>query len=129
MDSLPLNFRDIIEMKDPKDKTDYFASLFFNDHFLYNFNPNRYNFYLKFVSGLTDPETLKKFYYKETKINNDTREVNNIIVKITSKLKLLGKDGKKELIKHINKLFKIDKALKKDQEIEYNHYKFYFPEF
>ena len=120
MDNLPLNFRNIINMKDPKDKTDYFASMFLNDHFLYNFNPNRYNFYLKFVSGLSDPEKLKEFYYKETKINDDTREVNDVISKITSKLKLLGNNGKKELVKHIKKVFEIDPVIFADRKIEDN---------
>lgn len=120
MDNLPLNFRSIINMKDPKDKKDFFASMIMNDHFLYNFNPDRYNFYLKFVSGLSDPEKLEQFYYKETKINDNAREVNNIISKITSKIKLLGKNGKKELIKHIKKVFEIDTVIFADKKIEDN---------
>lgn len=104
---MELNFDNLNSLKDPKEKVDFLSS-FLSDDLLFKFNPDRYEFYLKFISGLTDPENLKKFYYKKNKINNNSLKEKALIDEIVKLLRSLGTKDKEKLIKNIEDTFKID---------------------
>lgn len=92
--SFEFNFKNIINMKKP----DYniFSIPSISDDLLYNFNPERYQFYLKFIQGLSDTDTLKKFYYKNTDIKYNNEKRQKIINNILKSLKLIYNNNKKD---------------------------------
>ena len=66
MAHLLLGFKDLVNSS-PNNSIFDLSSLFFDDSYLKSISPKRYNFYVKFVSGLSNPAVLEKFFYK-TKI-------------------------------------------------------------
>ena len=82
-----MNFENIIEMKDPKKE---FLSLpGISDDMLYEFNRNRYKFYLKFLDGLGNPEILRNFLYTNTQVKIDTEQRKELTDNIAKSLKIL----------------------------------------
>ena len=61
------------------------TSFLFNDSYLKSLSPERYNFYIKFVSGLSNPKILEKFFFRTKQSKNFKQEFNNKIM-ILSKL-------------------------------------------
>lgn len=83
-------FKDLINSTPPSKKSIFdLSSLIFKDSYLKSINPKRYNFYMKFVNGLADPETLDKFFYttKEAKIYK--QELNEKIAALMDTIKQL----------------------------------------
>ena len=64
-------FRDLINSTDPKYWSLFdFSSIIFNDDYLKMLNSKRYNFYVKFVMGLSNPIALERFLYKTKETRN-----------------------------------------------------------
>lgn len=59
------------------------------DDFVHNINPSRYRFYIQFMKGLKDPNTLKKVIYENKLIKYSKEEEAQIINKIAAKLNQL----------------------------------------
>ena len=71
MSELLFGFKDLINVSSPSNQSFFdLGSILFNDSYLKAISPKRYNFYVKFVSGLGNPEALEQFFYK----TKDTRE-------------------------------------------------------
>jgi len=98
--SLEFNFKNIIDMK--KSDNNLLSTPLISDDMLYKFNPERYQFYLKFVEGLSDTETLKKIYYKNTEIKYNREKQNKIIQNIINGLKKLYIGANEDTIKDLN---------------------------
>ena len=60
-----------------------------DDEYVRKFNPKRYAFYIKFLTGLSNPTTLYKFLYKTNESKIFHQELSNRISKITSGLSKL----------------------------------------
>ena len=74
MSELLFGFRDLINSTDPKYWSLFdFSSIIFNDDYLKMLNSKRYNFYVKFVMGLSNPMALERFLYK-TKETRDFKD-------------------------------------------------------
>jgi len=83
-------FKDLINSTPPSKKSIFdLSSLIFKDSYLKTINPKRYNFYMKFVNGLANPENLEKFFYttKESKIYK--QELNEKIANLMNVVKQL----------------------------------------
>lgn len=83
-------FKDLINSSPPSKNSIFdLTSLIFKDSYLKTINPKRYNFYMKFVNGLTNPETLEQFFYttKESKIYK--KELNDKIANLMDVIKKL----------------------------------------
>lgn len=94
-------FRDLTNVTDPKTPIINLGSLVLTDTFVRKFNPKRYNFYVKFINGLSNPSNLYKFLYKtrESKSYHDTLE--NKIKTISKSFHLLADDDKKKVINNL----------------------------
>jgi len=79
MAHLTLGFKDLVNST-PSNSLFDLTSLLFDDTYLKSISPERYNFYIKFVSGLSNPEILQKFFYK-TKEARDYKDSLNLKVK------------------------------------------------
>lgn len=79
MAHLIFGFKDLVN---PNPENSFFdiSSLLFDDTYLKTISPNRYNFYVKFVSGLSNPAVLERFFYK-VKESKDYRESLNKKIK------------------------------------------------
>jgi hypothetical protein len=74
MSELLFGFRDLINSSEPSNRSLFdFSSILFNDDYLKKLNSKRYNFYVKFVLGLSNPIALEKFFYK-TKESRDFKD-------------------------------------------------------
>jgi hypothetical protein len=72
MSHLLFGFRDLVN-SNPNNSVFDLSSFFFDDSYLKSLSPKRYNFYVKFVSGLSNPSVLEKFFYK-TKESRDYKD-------------------------------------------------------
>jgi|688.fasta_scaffold12159_4 hypothetical protein len=72
MTELLFGFKDLLNASNPNTPILNLSSLILTDNFVRKFNPKRYNFYIKFVNGLSDPANLYKFLYttKDSKVYN-----------------------------------------------------------
>jgi len=72
MAELLFGFKDLLNASNPNTPILNLSSLILTDNFVRKFNPKRYNFYVKFVNGLSDPANLYKFLYttKDSKVYN-----------------------------------------------------------
>jgi hypothetical protein len=72
MTELLFGFKDLLNASNPNTPILNLSSLILTDNFVRKFNPKRYNFYVKFVNGLSDPANLYKFLYttKDSKVYN-----------------------------------------------------------
>lgn len=86
MSSISFKFRNLIDMKKNNGILSEFSV---PDDVLYNFNPDRYKFYVKFVEGLSDPDTLEKLFYKNTEIKYNKEARDKIMQKLMKNLKKL----------------------------------------
>jgi hypothetical protein len=91
MSELLFGFRDLTNIRDPKKQESFnIGSYLMNDEYVRKFNPKRYAFYIKFLTGLSNPSNLYKFLYKtnESKIYHE--ELSKKIAKVSSGLKNLS---------------------------------------
>jgi len=84
MAHLLFGFRDLVN-PNPNASVFDVTSILLDDSYLKSINPQRYNFYIKFVAGLSNPAVLEQFFYK-TKEAKDYREGIQIKAKHLAKL-------------------------------------------
>ena len=70
MSELLFGFKDLVNVGSASSSFFDISSILLNENYLKAISPKRYDFYVKFVSGLANPEALEKFFYK----TNDTRQ-------------------------------------------------------
>jgi hypothetical protein len=115
MADLLFSFRDLTNIKDPnRSPTFNIGSLLMNDEYVRKFNPKRYAFYIKFLTGLSNPSNLYKFLYKtnESKIYHE--EMANKISKVSNGLNKLSP---KQRVRVLNNL----KLILTDDKNKYEH--------
>ena len=76
-------FRDLTNISDPKTPILNLGSLVLTDTFVRKFNPKRYNFYVKFINGLSNPANLYKFLYKTKESKTYHNDLENKIKTIS----------------------------------------------
>lgn len=120
MAHLLFGFRDLVNTN-PNASVFDITSLLLDDTYLKSISPNRYNFYIKFVAGLSNPTALEQFFYK-TKEAKDYRTT--LKTKIEKLAKLIGRlntnfdnDDKKKIIDNISSVIK-NKFKLDDNQIE-----------
>lgn len=109
MADLLFNFRDLTSVSDPNIPMLNLSSLIIPDTVVRSFNPKRYNFYIKFINGLTNPANLYKFLYttKDSKVYyNDIQSKISLIAK---GLKKLSMEDKRKVISNLKKVLDTSK--------------------
>jgi len=122
MAELLYGFKDLTNIRNPNTPIFNLSSLIIPDSFVRRFNSKRYNFYVKFINGLKDPNTLFKFLYtlRDAKIyHTDLQEK---IAKISRGLNVLSPEDRSKVVDNLktlidnnryDKLFDVIKTLKK----------------
>ena len=111
MSELLFGFKDLINVGSGSSSFFDISSILLNENYLKAISPRRFNFYVKFVSGLGNPEALEQFFYK----TNDTRqfkeELNDKALKFNKILKKfydnLDENDRNIVINNIKKTLKI----------------------
>jgi hypothetical protein len=87
MSELLFGFKDLINTSSNTNSLFDISSILFNDNYLRSISPKRFDFYVKFIAGLANPEALEKFFYK-TKDTRDFRtELNEKAINFNKILK------------------------------------------
>jgi len=109
MAELLFGFRDLGNIRNPNTPIFNLSSLIIPDSVVRKFNPKRFNFYIKFINGLKDPETLYKFLYtlNDAKIYND--EMQEKISKIAKGLQTISDKDRSKVIENLKQLLDNDK--------------------
>lgn len=90
MSDLLFGFKDLINTGSATNRSFFdLGSIIFNDSYLKAISPKRYNFYVKFVSGLGNPEALEQFFYKTKDTRDFKEELNEKAKKFNTILKKL----------------------------------------
>ena len=108
MTELLFGFKDLLNVSNPNTSTLNLSSLILTDNFVRKFNPKRYNFYVKFVNGLSDPANLNKFLYttKDSKIYNTDMKAK--LENINKSLKQLYEEDKTKLLTNLKSALKLE---------------------
>ena len=109
-------FRDLTNISDPKTPILNLGSLVLTDTFVRKFNPKRYNFYVKFINGLSNPANLYKFLYKTKESKTFHNDLENKIKTISKSLHLLSNEDKKKVINNLKII--LDDKNEKDGKYE-----------
>lgn len=109
-------FRDLTNISDPKTPILNLGSLVLTDTFVRKFNPKRYNFYVKFINGLSNPANLYKFLYKTKESKTYHNDLENKIKTISKSLHLLSKEDKNKVINNLKII--LDDKNEKDGKYE-----------
>ena len=98
MTELLFGFKDLLNASNPNTPILNLSSFVLTDNFVRKFNPKRYNFYVKFVNGLSDPANLYKFLYttKDSKVYNS--EMKEKLENINKSLKKLSEEDKDKVV-------------------------------
>ena len=98
MTELLFGFKDLLNASNPNTPILNLSSFILTDNFVRKFNPKRYNFYVKFVNGLSDPANLYKFLYttNESKVYNS--EMKAKLENINKSLKKLSDEDKNKVL-------------------------------
>jgi hypothetical protein len=101
MAEILFGFKDLLNPSNPNTPIFNLSSLILTDSFVRKFNPKRYNFYIKFVNGLSDPANLYKFLYttKESKIFHSDMQMK--LDKINKSFKKLSTADKDKVIDNL----------------------------
>lgn len=101
MTELLFGFKDLLNASNPNTPILNLSSLILTDNFVRKFNPKRYNFYVKFVNGLSDPANLYKFLYttKDSKVYNLDMQAK--LENINKSLKNLSDDDRGKVISNL----------------------------
>ena len=90
MSSLAFGFKDLVNSY-PTGKSIFdLSSLLINDKQIKTFNPTRYNFYIKFMNGLSNPKSLEQFFYKIKEAKLYKEELNDKLAKFADLIKKLN---------------------------------------
>jgi len=87
--SLLFGFKDLVNSSSSRTSLLDLTSILFKDSYLKSLSPKRYNFYIKFVNGLANPEVLEKFFYKTKDAKLYKQELNEKISKFADLVKKL----------------------------------------
>jgi len=112
MAELIFGFRDLTNIKNPNTPTFNLSSLIIPDSFVRQFNSKRYNFYVKFINGLKDPDTLSKFLYTLHDAKIYHTDLQEKIANISKNLNILNAKDREKVVdnlKHILENNKYDK--------------------
>lgn len=104
MADLLFNFRDLTSVSDSKIPMLNLSSLVIPDSVVRSFNPRRYNFYIKFINGLTNPSNLYKFLYTTRDSKAYYNDIQSKISLIAKGLKNLSNDDKRLVISNLKKV-------------------------
>ena len=98
MTELLFGFKDLLNASNPNTPILNLSSFILTDNFVRKFNPKRYNFYVKFVNGLSDPANLYKFLYttNESKVYNS--EMKAKLENINKSLKKISDEDKNKVL-------------------------------
>ncbi len=109
MAELLFGFRDLGNIRNPNTPIFNLSTLIIPDSVVRKFNPKRFNFYIKFINGLRDPETLHKFLYtlNDAKIYNE--EIQEKIAKIAKGLQLISDKDRAKVIENLKLFLDSDK--------------------
>jgi hypothetical protein len=122
MAELLYGFRDLANIRNPNVPVFNLGSLIIPDSFVRQFNSKRYNFYVKFVNGLKDPDTLTKFLYTLRDARVYHADLQEKIAKISKGLSVLSQTDRKKVVENLkllidnnkyNKLFDVIQNYKK----------------
>lgn len=93
MSELLFSFKDLVNTGSSSNSFLDIGSILLNDSYLRAISPKRFNFYVKFVSGLANPEALEQFFYKvkdtrnlKEELNEKAKKFNNILKKFYDNL-------------------------------------------
>jgi hypothetical protein len=103
MAELLFNFRDLTSISGSKAPILNLSSLVIPDSIVRKFNPKRYNFYIKFINGLTNPSNLYKFLYTTRDSKVYYNDIQNKLAVIAKALKTLSHDDRKKVILNLKK--------------------------
>lgn len=109
-------FKDLVNVSNPNTPIFNLGSLLISDNFVRKFNPKRYNFYVKFVNGLSDPANLYRFLYttKDSKSYHQTLQTK--IENLNKSLKSLNTEDKQNVIEKLKLLLNTkDKSKNSEQ--------------
>lgn len=102
MSELLFGFRNLTNIRDPKRNMFLnLGSFLMDDEYVRKFNHKRYAFYIKFLTGLSNPTTLYKFLYKTNESKIFHQELSNRISKITSGLSKLTPSQRIRVLKNL----------------------------
>jgi hypothetical protein len=110
MSELLFGFKDLVNTG--KSSSSFFdiSSILLNENYLKAISPKRFNFYVKFVSGLGNPEALEQFFYKTNDTRNFKEELNDKAIKFNKILKKfyenLDENDRNIVINNIKKTLK-----------------------
>lgn len=104
MAELLFNFRDLTNASNPQTPILNLGSLVIPDSIVRKFNPKRYNFYIKFINGLSDPTNLYRFLYTTKDSKTYHSDIQNKLSKIAKGLKSLSADDRKNVISNLKKV-------------------------
>ena len=101
MAELLFGFTDLLNVSKPNVPILDLSSFILTDGFVRKFNPKRYNFYVKFVNGLSNPSNLYKFLYtmKDSKVYHD--DLQSKLITISKALNKLSPENKKSVIEKL----------------------------
>jgi hypothetical protein len=111
MSELLFGFKDLVNTG--KSSSSFFdlTSILLNENYLKAISPKRFNFYVKFVSGLGNPEALEQFFYKTNDTRSFKEELNEKAKKFNKILKKfyenLDENDRSIVINNIKKTLKI----------------------
>jgi len=87
MSELLFGFKDLVNTGSESSSFFDISSILVNDDILKAISPKRFNFYVKFVSGLSNPEALEQFFYKTKDTRAFKEELNEKAIKFNKILK------------------------------------------
>lgn len=97
MSELLFGFKDIVNSSPNRSSIFDLSSYVIQDSYLRSINPKRYNFYIKFIKGLSKPEVLEKFLYTVKETKDIKKELDDKLQKLSSILsKLYNKDSSEQ---------------------------------
>ena len=109
MAHLIFGFKDLINSS-PNNSVFDISALLFDDTYLKTISPNRYNFYVKFISGLSNPAVLEQFFYKVKESKDYRSSLNKKIKHLSGLLKRLNTNfdtsDKNKIIEDITNIIK-----------------------
>jgi len=109
MAHLIFGFKDLINTT-PNNSIFDISSLLFDDTYLKSISPDRYNFYVKFISGLSNPHILEQFFYKVKESKDYRQSLNKKIAHLSTLIKKLNSNfdekDKNKIIEDIGNVIK-----------------------
>jgi len=87
MSELLFSFKDLVNIGSSSNSFFDISSILLDDSYLRAISPKRFNFYVKFISGLGNPEALEKFFYKTKDTRDYHEELKQKVIKFNKILK------------------------------------------